>query len=69
MMKAAEAERLSGHKVGGISPFRRVRALKTAIEEQAMAHGLVFIIGGQRGLHVQLDGELQGSYTCRAISE
>jgi prolyl-tRNA editing enzyme YbaK/EbsC (Cys-tRNA(Pro) deacylase) len=55
--------------VGGISPFHRVRALKTAIEKQAMARGLVFTIGGQRGLQVQLDGELQGSYTCRAISE
>lgn len=55
MMKPEEAERLSGYKVGGISPFGQMRTLKTAIEEQAMAHGLVFVNGGQRGLQVRLN--------------
>ncbi len=55
MMKPAEAERLSGYKVGGISPFGQMRALPSAIEEQAMAHELVYINGGQRGLQVRLD--------------
>lgn len=39
MMKPAEAERLSGYKVGGISPFGQMRTSKTAIEAQAMAYG------------------------------
>ena len=55
MMKPAEAERLSGYKVGGISPFGQMRKSKTAIEAQAMAYGLVFVNGGQRGLQVRLN--------------
>jgi Cys-tRNA(Pro)/Cys-tRNA(Cys) deacylase len=54
MMKPPEAERLSGYKVGGISPFGQTRAVRTAIEEQAMAHDAVFMNGGQRGLQVRL---------------
>ena len=42
MMKPPEAERISGYKVGGISPFGQMKALPTAIEEQALAHDLVF---------------------------
>src|SRR6516225_6221626 len=55
MMKPAEAERLSGYKVGGISPFGQMRRLRAAIEEQALAHDLVYINGGQRGLQVRLN--------------
>jgi Cys-tRNA(Pro)/Cys-tRNA(Cys) deacylase len=55
MMKPAEAERISGYKVGGISPFGQMRALPTAIEEQAMAATLVYMNGGQRGLQVRLN--------------
>lgn len=55
MMKPADAERLSGYKVGGISPFGQMRPPRAAIEEQAMAQDLVFINGGQRGLQVRLD--------------
>jgi Cys-tRNA(Pro)/Cys-tRNA(Cys) deacylase len=54
MMKPAEAERISGYKVGGISPFGQMRPVRTAIEEAAVAHDLVFINGGQRGLQVRL---------------
>ena len=55
MMKPAEAERLSGYKVGGISPFGQMRALPAAIEVQALAQDLVYLNGGQRGLQVRLD--------------
>ena len=55
MMKPADAERMSGYKVGGISPFGQMRRLPTAIEEQALAHDLVYINGGQRGLQVRLN--------------
>ncbi len=54
MMKPADAERLSGYKVGGISPFGQMRTIPTAIEEQSMAQDLVFINGGRRGLQVRL---------------
>ncbi|MFC3674066.1 Cys-tRNA(Pro) deacylase [Ferrovibrio xuzhouensis] len=54
MMKPADAERLTGYKVGGISPFGQKRKVPTAIEAGAMAHPQVFINGGQRGLQVCL---------------
>jgi Cys-tRNA(Pro)/Cys-tRNA(Cys) deacylase len=54
MMKPADAERLSGYKVGGISPFGQMRRLPTLIEAAALAHDLVYINGGQRGLQVRL---------------
>ena len=54
MLKAEAAERLTGYKVGGISPFGQRRKVPTAIEETALAHPLVFINGGQRGLQVNL---------------
>jgi Cys-tRNA(Pro)/Cys-tRNA(Cys) deacylase len=55
MMKPADAERISGYKVGGISAFGQMRPLRTVIEEESMAHDLVFINGGQRGLQVRLN--------------
>ncbi|MBN9584403.1 MAG: aminoacyl-tRNA deacylase [Afipia sp. 62-7] len=55
MMKPADAERLSGYKVGGISPFGQSRPPRAALEEQAMVHDLVYINGGQRGLQVRLN--------------
>lgn len=54
MMKPAEAERVTGFKVGGISPFGQRRAVTTVIEQSALAHELVFVNGGQRGLQVRL---------------
>jgi Cys-tRNA(Pro)/Cys-tRNA(Cys) deacylase len=55
MMKPADAERLSGYHVGGISPFGQKKRVPTLIEQTALAHGQVFINGGQRGLQVKLD--------------
>jgi Cys-tRNA(Pro)/Cys-tRNA(Cys) deacylase len=54
MMKPADAERATGYKVGGISPFGQMRKVPTAIEEQALAHALVYMNGGQRGLQVRM---------------
>ncbi|OHV73103.1 Cys-tRNA(Pro) deacylase [Ensifer sp. LCM 4579] len=54
MMKPADAERLTGYHVGGISPFGQRKMVPTAIEEAALAEPLVYINGGQRGLQVRL---------------
>ena len=54
MMKPPEAERITGYKTGGISPFGQTRKTPAAIEEHALAHDLVYINGGQRGLQVRL---------------
>ncbi|MBY4608407.1 Cys-tRNA(Pro) deacylase [Rhizobium sp. 9T] len=55
MMKPADAERLTGYHVGGISPFGQKKTVPTAIEETALVEPLVYINGGQRGLQVRLD--------------
>ncbi len=55
MMKPADAERLTGYHVGGISPFGQKKQVPTAIEAVALSEPYVFINGGQRGLQVRLD--------------
>jgi Cys-tRNA(Pro)/Cys-tRNA(Cys) deacylase len=54
MMKPADAERVTGFKVGGISPFGQMRKVPVAIEAAALEEAYVFINGGQRGLQVKL---------------
>jgi Cys-tRNA(Pro)/Cys-tRNA(Cys) deacylase len=55
MMKAPDAERLTGFVVGGISPFGQKKTVPTAIEEMALLEDRVYMNGGQRGLQVRLD--------------
>ena len=50
MMKPADAERITGFKVGGISPFGQRRLVPTAIDETAQLFDEVLINAGQRGL-------------------
>ncbi len=54
MMKPPEAERVTGFKVGGISPFGQRKLVRTVIEQSALAHDQVYLNGGQRGLQVRL---------------
>src|SRR5687767_1470078 len=55
MMRPADAERLTGYHVGGISPFGQKKRVPVAIEAAALGHATVFLNGGQRGLQVELD--------------
>ena len=55
MMKPADAERLTGYHVGGISPFGQKKLVPTVIEVAALSEPYVFINGGQRGLQIRLD--------------
>ncbi len=57
MAPPADAERITGYKIGGVSPFGQRRALPVAIEAEAMAEPYVFVNGGQRGLQVRLTPE------------
>lgn len=54
MMPPADAERITGYKVGGVSPFGQKRKLPTAIEATALAEPYVYLNGGQRGLQVRM---------------
>jgi Cys-tRNA(Pro)/Cys-tRNA(Cys) deacylase len=55
MMRPADAERLTGYHVGGISPFGQKKRVPVAIEAATLGHSSVFLNGGQRGLQVELD--------------
>jgi Cys-tRNA(Pro)/Cys-tRNA(Cys) deacylase len=55
MMPPADAERLTGYRIGGISPFGQQRAVRTVLDRQALTHEKIFINAGQRGLQLRLD--------------
>ena len=50
MMEVAEAERRSGYRVGGISPFAQQRPATVLFASAAQAHERIWINAGQRGL-------------------
>jgi Cys-tRNA(Pro)/Cys-tRNA(Cys) deacylase len=54
MMRPADAERLTGYHVGGISPFGQKKRVPVAIEQAALNETSVFVNGGQRGLQIEL---------------
>jgi Cys-tRNA(Pro)/Cys-tRNA(Cys) deacylase len=54
MMKPADAERLTGYKVGGISPLGQRKRVPTALDELAMLYDEIFLNGGQRGLQIRI---------------
>jgi Cys-tRNA(Pro)/Cys-tRNA(Cys) deacylase len=54
MMKPADAERITGYHVGGISPFGQKKRVPTAIEQAALAETTVYLNGGQRGLQIEI---------------
>ncbi len=55
MMRPADAERLTGYHVGGISPFGQKKRVPAAIEQAALSNLTVFVNGGQRGLQIEID--------------
>lgn len=54
MMPPADAERITGYKVGGVSPLGQRRAVPTAMEEMAMDEARIYVNGGQRGLQISI---------------
>ncbi|MDC7684788.1 Cys-tRNA(Pro) deacylase [Asticcacaulis sp. BYS171W] len=57
MMKVPEAEKVTGFKVGGISPFGQRKLHPTAIDETAQLYNIVYINAGQRGLLLSIAPE------------
>lgn len=54
MMRPADAERITGYHVGGISPFGQKKRVPTAMEESALTETTVYLNGGQRGLQIEI---------------
>lgn len=57
MMKPADAERLTGYKVGGISPLGQRKPVPAALDEMAQLYDEIFLNGGQRGLQIRIRPE------------
>lgn len=54
MMKPADAERITGYKIGGISPFGQMRKVPVVLDASAADWETIYLNGGQRGLQVCL---------------
>lgn len=54
MLGAADAERITGYHVGGISPFGQKKRVRAFIEQAALAFPRIVVNGGRRGLQVEL---------------
>ena len=54
MLGAAEAERITGYHVGGISPFGQKKRVAVFIEQSALSFERIVMNGGRRGLLVEL---------------
>jgi Cys-tRNA(Pro)/Cys-tRNA(Cys) deacylase len=52
MCAPAEAQRITGYVVGGISPFGQRRRLPTVIDTTCQSYDVVYVSGGRRGLDV-----------------
>ncbi len=53
MMKVPDAERLSGYKVGGISPLGQKKRIRTFFDASALSLPFIVVNGGQRGLQIK----------------
>lgn len=69
MMKPADAERMTGYKIGGISPFGQMRRVPAVIDETAVLWDTIFLNGGQRGLQVRLAGEDARRFLDAALAD
>jgi Cys-tRNA(Pro)/Cys-tRNA(Cys) deacylase len=55
MMRPADAERLTGYHVGGISPFGQKKRVPVAVDQAALNETSVYLNGGQRGLQIEIE--------------
>ncbi len=54
MLPPAEAERVTGYRLGGISPFGQKKRVPVLVEQAALVHSTVLVNGGRRGLQIEL---------------
>lgn len=70
MLKPADAERLTGYHVGGISPLGQKRPFPTAIDAGALTDPTaeIHVNGGGRGLQIRLtEGDLVAALALQVV--
>jgi Cys-tRNA(Pro)/Cys-tRNA(Cys) deacylase len=55
MMAPADAERITGYRIGGVSPFGQQRKAPAVMDRRALDHQQVYLNAGQRGWQLRLD--------------
>ena len=55
MMPPADAERMTGDRIGGVSPFGQLRKVPFVIDRTALGHEQVYLNAGKRGLQLLID--------------
>jgi Cys-tRNA(Pro)/Cys-tRNA(Cys) deacylase len=54
MLPPAEAERITGYHVGGISPLGQKKRVRVFIDAAALTHPAIVFNGGRRGLQIEI---------------
>ncbi|MDS9467702.1 Cys-tRNA(Pro) deacylase [Paracoccus sp. MBLB3053] len=54
MIRPETAERMTGYKVGGISPLGQRKPVPCILEDAARLHDTIFVNGGRRGLQIEI---------------
>ena len=69
MMKPDAAERMTGYKVGGVSPLGQRKPVPTLLDASASAHVTIFVNGGRRGLQIRITpADLIRALDCRVAA-
>ncbi len=69
MLSPAEAERITGYHVGGISPFGQRRRVPVFIDAAASGFATVLVNGGRRGLQIEVEpGEIVRLLGARIVA-
>jgi Cys-tRNA(Pro)/Cys-tRNA(Cys) deacylase len=69
MVDVRTAERLTGYKVGGISPFGTQKRLDTVMEHSILDNAKILINAGQRGVMVKIaPADITKALNCQSAS-